>query len=150
MLIRWNDIDNAFALLDEARREMDQWVRRMTEGGDTPALTQWTSGWPRMQFVDMGKELVLVAEVPGLSEKDFNVSVNQDVLTVSGERKTTIPEGYQTHRHERPSVKFSRSFALPCKVDLEKTTAVAKNGILTIKLPKAPESQPRQIQVTSN
>ncbi len=150
MLLRWNDIDNAFAMLDEARREMDQWIRRMTEGGDVPAWTPWANGWPRMQLHDMGNELVLIAEVPGLSEKDITVSVNQDVLTVSGERKTTVPEGYQVHRHERASVKFSRSFALPCKVDLEKTTALAKDGILTVTLPKAPESQPRQIQVKSS
>ncbi len=150
MLLRWNDIDNAFAMLDEARREMDRWVRRMTEGGDLPSVPQWASGWPRMQFIDMGNELALVAEVPGLSEKDVNVSVNQDVLTISGERRTQVPEGYQTHRHERASVKFSRSFALPCKVDLEKTTALARNGILTVTLPKAPESQPRQIQVKSS
>jgi len=103
-----------------------------------------------MSFHDNGNELYLYAEVPGLSEKDINVSINQDVLTVSGERSVIVPEGYRVHRHERSSVKFSRSFSLPCKVDLEKTTAIVKDGILSVKLTKAPESQPRQIQVRAN
>jgi HSP20 family protein len=51
------------------------------------------------------------------------------------------------HRQERPGLRFSRSFTLPTKIDSEKTTAVLKNGVLTLTLPKAPEAQPRQISV---
>lgn len=150
MLIRWSDIDGAFSRLDEVRRQMNRWANensRFLANGETFGMEQWSRGWPRMLFVDSGKELVLRAEIPGMDQNDIDISVNQDVLTLSGERRTEVPEGYQIHRHERASLKFSRSFALACKVDLERSSAVVKNGVLTVTLPKAPESQPRQITV---
>ena len=58
-----------------------------------------------------------------------------------------MPSGYTAHRRERAPVQFARSFALPCKVDIEKTAAVIKDGVLTVTMAKAPEAQPRQIQV---
>ena len=64
-----------------------------------------------------------------------------------GERKPDAPQGAFVHRQERAPVKFSRSFALPCKVDPEKSGATLKNGVLTITLAKASEAQPRQIAV---
>ena len=84
-----------------------------------------------------------------MTEKELQISLNQDVLTLSGERKPDAVEGYTVHRKERPSVRFSRSFSLPCKVDPEKTSAVLKNGVLTLALNKAAEAQPRQIAVTT-
>jgi HSP20 family molecular chaperone IbpA len=103
--------------------------------------------WPRVSLFDTGTALVLTADVPGLAEKDLKLTVHQDVLTLSGERKSDAPEGYSTHRRERAPASFSRSFALPSKVDAEKTTAQLKNGVLTVTLSKVPEAQPRQIQV---
>ena len=149
MMIRWNELDNAFSMLNEFRRELGRWGVESpgTYGNDYARTGQWTRGWPRMDFTDGAKELTLRAEVPGLGQDDFEISVNQEVLTISGQRETPAPEGYKVHRRERASVKFTRSFALPSKVDLEKTTAVVKNGVLTVRLPKAPESQPRQIAV---
>lgn len=147
MLIRWREFDNAFSVMEEMRRQMDRYLNELADG---PRSTEWSRGWPRMELIDSKSELVIRGELPGLSEQDVDVSVNQDVVTVSGERKVEIPEGYKVHRHERASVKFSKSFALPCRVDLDKAAAVARNGILTITLPKAPESQPRQIAVKAN
>ena len=82
-----------------------------------------------------------------MTEKDIQLSIHQDVLTLSGERKQEVPQGYFVHRQERAPLKFARSFTLPCKVDPEKSTATLKDGVLTITLPKAPEAQPRQISV---
>ncbi|MCK6588252.1 MAG: Hsp20/alpha crystallin family protein, partial [Polyangiaceae bacterium] len=70
-----------------------------------------------------------------------------DVLTLKGERKSDAPQGYTAHRRERAPIQFARSFSLPCRVDLEKTSAVVKDGLLTVTMAKAPEAQPRQIQV---
>jgi HSP20 family protein len=72
------------------------------------------------------------------------------VLTLSGARKTAVPEGHSAHRQERPSFEFSRSYALPAKVDADKTHATLKNGVLTITLEKAPEVKPRQITVRAS
>ena len=66
---------------------------------------------------------------------------------MTAERKLTAPEGYAPRRQERASFRFSRSVALPVKVDPEKVTAAVKDGVLTVTLSKAEEARPRQIQV---
>jgi HSP20 family protein len=85
-----------------------------------------------------------------LSEKDVKLSLHQDVLSISGTRATEAPQGYSVHRMERPSVEFSRSFALPCKVDADRTSAVVRNGILTVTMEKASDAMPRQITVKAS
>lgn len=151
MLIRWSDIDNTFAWMDAWRRRMDQLVNDWDDMRGTPGdVGGWVNAWPRMEMRDNGTEITVRALVPGLSDKDVKVTMDQDVLTLSGERKVEIPQGWHVHRQERQNVKFTRSLALPCKVDAERTTAAVKNGILTVKLPKTPESQPRQITVKAS
>jgi HSP20 family protein len=71
------------------------------------------------------------------------------VLTVTGERRADAPEGYSVHRQERLPARFSRGFQLPVKVDGAGITAALKDGVLTVTMPKAAESQPRQITVKS-
>jgi HSP20 family protein len=135
-------MDGAFQWMDDIRRRMDQvWF-----DGDELGLLDG-SGALRARLRDAGSEYVVTAEVPGLGEKDVEVTLHQDVLTLRGERKADAPEGYRAHRQERASTRFSRSFALPVKVDAEKVTARVRNGLLTVTLPKVPESQPRQIAV---
>jgi HSP20 family protein len=157
MLTRFSDIDRTFAVMDQLRRRMDrlfeEYEPARAQGALRPNLADeaerlWGRGrWPRLALADAGQNLVLKAELPGLTEKDLQLSIHQDVLTMSGERKQDVPEGYFVHRHERAPVKFARSFTLPCKVDPEKTAATLKDGVLTITLSKAPEAQPRQINV---
>jgi len=157
MLTRFSDIDRTFAVMDQLRRRMDRVFDEVepARGRDAlrPSLVDeaerlWARGrWPRLSLADTGESLLLKAEVPGLTEKDIQLSIQKDVLTVSGERKPDAPEGYFVHRQERAPLKFARSFTLPCKVDPEKTAATLKDGVLTITLPKAPEAQPRQISV---
>jgi HSP20 family protein len=156
MLTRWGDFDRTFTtftMLDELRRRMDRlWDEYDSGGRDTPTYYAdygSRSAWPRINVFDTGAALVVHAEVPGLADKDVQLTMNQDVLTLKGERKPDAPEGYSVHRQERAPVRFSRSVTLPMKVDAEKTTASLKNGILTITLPKAPEAQPRQISVVT-
>jgi HSP20 family protein len=108
------------------------------------------AGWPLVSLHDEGEALALYAEVPGLSEKDIDLNLNQNVLSISGERKVEAPEGYSVHRRERGSVRFSRSFSLPCPIDPEKASATVKDGILTVRLEKAPEARPRQITVKAS
>lgn len=142
MLSRFSDFENTFALMDELRRRMDgAWddVEPSWQGASSSSRALSASSFPRINFFDGGSNLVLKADVPGLSEKDVQVTLNEGGVTISGERKVVAPEGYSAHRQERSHVKFSRSLTLPCKVNPEQATASVKNGVLTITLAKAAE-----------
>jgi len=149
MATRWTELDGSFSLLDEFQRRMNRLFSELGTGYWPEQHRQpwYGGGWPAINLYDTGKELLLQAEVPGLSEKDIQITGNQETLTISGERKVEMPEGYSVHRQEREGVRFSRSFSCPCKVDLERATATVRDGLLTVTLPKAPEAQPRQITV---
>lgn len=145
MLARWSDFGRGFGSVAELRRHMDRLFEEYDGRGEEDYAAR--AAWPRINVFDAGANLVVKAEVPGLAEKDLQITVNQDVLTVTGERKVDKPEAYSVHRQERAPFKFSRSFTLPTKIDSEKTSAAMKDGLLTITLPKAPEAQPRQIAI---
>jgi HSP20 family protein len=145
MLTRFGDFDTALGLMDELRRRMDR-VWDDFEPDDAP-WTLSSATWPRINVFDAGANLVLKADVPGMSDKDLSVSLQGDTLSISGERKQDAPTGYVAHRQERGAVRFARSLYLPCKVNAEQVSAAVRDGVLTITLHKAPEAQPRQITV---
>lgn len=161
MMMRISDVDRTFAAMDEVRRKMerafDDHEGRPGQGSSRASFfepfefgaSRTVATWPRLSVYDTGSALVLYADVPGMKESDIKIEIAQDVLSLSGERKADAPEGYAVHRRERAPVKFARSLALPCKVDVEKSTATVTDGLLTLTLPKTPESQPRQIVVKS-
>ena len=146
MLTRWTDLDRTFSVFNEIHRRMNQILNDYEPSGWTEK-PEINNSWPTVNLYDSGDELLMYAQVPGLSEKDIFLNLNQDVLTITGERKNYIPEGYSIHRQERGDVNFSRSFTFPCKIDPEKVSATVKDGVLTIKLAKATEAKPRQITV---
>jgi HSP20 family protein len=153
MLTRWNmgksEFDDMFSALDQLRTYMDRAFEDGFGGrhSDGRAFPFSAGTWPRANLIDSGTNLVVTAEVPGLSDRDIKLTLNQDVLSISGEREVKPPEGYSAHRQERPAVNFSRSFALPCRVNPDGTTASVKNGILTVTLEKAADAIPRKITV---
>jgi HSP20 family protein len=130
--------ERAFDVLDELRRQMD----RAWEDIEDPSVS-----WPRTTVRDAGEHVIVRAWVPGLTEKDVTLTLHDGVLTIAGERRLTVPEGYVVRRQERAGSRFSRSFALPAKVDGEKATAEVKDGVLTVTIAKAAEAKPRQIAV---
>lgn len=145
-----NDHDRSFDLFDDFRRQMDRLFGDLDDRWAVARLspTQLSaSAWPRVNLFDAGAELIVTADVPGLTEKDLEITLHDGVLTLVGDRKTAVPEGYQAHRQERGAYRFKRSFALPAKVDPEKTLATVKDGVLEVKLAKAAEARPRQIAV---
>ena len=148
MLTRWSNFERSFAALDELRRYMNLF----DEAGRRSLATEAGLGraWPRMNIYDNGSDLVLRMAAPGLSENDINLTLTGDTLAISGKRDITVPEGYSVHRQERGSIKFSRSFALPSKVDSTKVEAKVKDGIMTVTMPKAQEAKPRQITVKAS
>ncbi len=143
MLTYWMDMNDPYRALDSVRRRMDQVFREYDETANTRARITY----PRTSLRDGKDAFVLTAEVPGVAESDLKITATMDSLTLTGERKSAVPEGYAAHRQERGAQRFARSFALPMKIDVDKITADLKHGMLTVVLPKHPESQPRSITV---
>lgn len=142
------EYDRTFSMLEELRRRMDRmWQDWDAEEGSDSTQLYGGETWPRVNVFDTGSQLVLKADVPGVSEKDLHISLNQGALSISGERKVEKLEGYAAHRRERGALQFSRAFTIPVPVDADKTTATIKDGVLTVTLAKAPEAQPRKIGV---
>ena len=93
-------------------------------------------------------ELVLRAELPDMSRDDIDINIENFVLTIKGEKKTSPDiKDEQYHHVERRYGSFSRSFSLPQTVDPNKVSAEYKNGVLTVKLPLREEAKPRSIKV---
>ena len=99
-------------------------------------------------FENENKELVLKAELPDVKKEDVSVTVENNTLTLSGERKfeAEVKKDHY-HRLERSFGSFSRSFSLPATVDSAKIAAEFKNGVLTIRLPFREEAKPRSIAI---
>jgi HSP20 family protein len=103
---------------------------------------------PAVDIVETENELVVKADLPDLKLEDIDVRVENQTLTIKGERRfeeDAAEKGY--HRIERSYGGFMRSFAVPNSVDTEKVSADYKNGVLTIKLPKKEAAKPRQVKV---
>lgn len=99
-------------------------------------------------FENDKKELVIKAELPDVRREDVSVTVENNTLTLSGERKLdTEVKKEHYHRIERAYGSFSRSFALPATVDSSKIGAEFKNGVLTVRLPFREEAKPRAINI---
>jgi HSP20 family protein len=130
--------------LDELRREMDALMNRFGAAG--PAAR---GVFPAANLYDTGEGYVLTAELPGVSPDDVEVLVEGATLVLRGERRTdhpNDPEG-SAHRLERQFGTFRRAFELPAAIDAKGAEAIHKNGVLMLRLPKAPEHRRRQISV---
>jgi HSP20 family protein len=93
-------------------------------------------------------EMVIKAELPDIRREDIDIRVEDNTLTISGEKKLDEDvKQEQFHRVERAYGTFARSFSLPATIDTEKVNADYKNGVLTVKLPMREEAKPKQIQV---
>jgi HSP20 family protein len=103
---------------------------------------------PAVDIRETDDEFIFTAELPGLDKKAVNISLEDKILTISGERSLEHKEENQNfHRIERAYGTFSRSFSLPHDVDQEEVTANFDNGLLTIAVPKTEVVKPRQIEI---
>jgi HSP20 family protein len=113
-------------------------------------LSFTTGAWvPPVDVFQTGdQELVLKAELPEMTREDIDVTVENFVLTLKGEKKlSTDVKDEQFHHAERRYGAFNRSFSLPRTVDSSKVSADYRNGVLTVRLPLREEAKPRQIKV---
>jgi HSP20 family protein len=117
--------------------------------GNASVETEATATFvPAVDVYEDDKKVVLKLEVPGVEEKDLDVNVEKNTLTVKGERKFEKEEKEENfHRIERRFGSFYRAFTLPSTVDTENVDAKYEAGVLKIELKKKPEAQPRQIKV---
>ncbi|MGK6319064.1 Hsp20/alpha crystallin family protein [Sphingomonas sp. DT-204] len=122
------------------RRELDRLFDDVVRGWNLPALGgERGRGWPSLEVNETDNEVRITAELPGMTEKDVELSIEDGVLTIRGERRQEEgdqPRGYT----ERYYGKFERRLSLPRGVDEDKTEACFEHGVLTVTLPKGAEA----------
>ena len=128
------------SILDDA---FSSWPFQSQENG---ALT---SSWiPACDVFEDKDAVKIVAEVPGVRPEDVKISLENNLLSIRGEKRQQAEEKTErVHRYERTYGSFERAFALPTTVDPEKIVASYANGILTVTIPKAERARPREIPV---
>lgn len=114
----------------------------------TPSLLAQKEWMPRVDIYEKDGSYVVKADMPGMEEKDLNVEIKDNVLTLSGkkeEEKETDDKNY--HRVERSSGSFTRTFNIPEGVEADQIKAEYKKGVLTVTLPKSKKAEPKKIEV---
>jgi HSP20 family protein len=143
-LVRWDPAVELDSLQSEMNRLFDGFFGhgRAANGGTPP---RWI---PAMDLAEEGDDLVLTADLPGLSEDDVSIEVKDGVLTVSGERRTDRDhEGRGYRRVERSFGRFSRSLSLPDGIEADEIAANFDRGVLEIRIPKPEQRQPQRIPI---
>lgn len=102
---------------------------------------------PRADVHETDEAIVVVADLPGVADNSVEITLEQDVLTIKGEKETTRPEGFRLSYGERWNGDYERSFALSERVDKEKIEAGIKDGVLRLTLPKVRAAVARRIEV---
>lgn len=140
------DFDRAFSELEAFSREMDRalGLQHARRGLAPYAFTRAADGALR----DEGDHFVLSAVLPGVAPADIDLQVTADTVSLRAERTLALPEGYTALHVEREGWTFSRAWTLPTRVDPTAVTAEARDGLLTVKLPKAADVQPKRITIS--
>ena len=150
MLVRRTD---PFRDLTVLRKQMDDVFNRslsgmLSNGEDSESMSSWV---PAMDVLETEDKVLLRAELPGLTQDDVQLTVENNVLTLSGDKHFSheASEGHY-RRIESRYGSFYRSFTLPSTVDQDRIDANFRNGVLEIELPKAEKAKPKKIEVKVN
>jgi HSP20 family protein len=147
-IVRWEPIRDLLSLQERMNRMFNEQFRG-AQGTDD----EWALGgsWaPAVDIYEQGNDIVLKAELPGVDPKDVDIRLENNVLSLRGQRKLENEvkrESY--HRVERSYGSFSRSFTLPSVVDQASIKAEFTDGVLKVVLPKREEAKPKQIEITA-
>ncbi|MGB9836304.1 MAG: Hsp20/alpha crystallin family protein [Candidatus Saccharicenans sp.] len=144
-ITKWDPFKDIMILRDRMNRLFEDLVTSPRFEDSEIMQSTWS---PAVDIYETENELVLTAELPGIDEKDVEIKVEDNTLSIKGERKfekETKEENY--HRIERAYGSFYRSFSLPNYVDQEKITAEFENGLLKIHMPKKAEVKPRKVKI---
>jgi len=141
--------DSMFAPLSALRREMDRlfsgYENSLGQAGKPDSVLE-----NDLRLEDRGEKLVLTASLPGLTDKELDLSITGDSVVLRAERTLKAPEGYSCQFSERASFALHRAYRLPVPVDADQAEATLKDGLLTVTLPKAAEAKPRSIAVKAS
>ena len=146
-LIRWEPVRELSTIQNEMNRLFNTFFDAPAPSNGGTTSRRWI---PAMDLVETDDDLVLRADLPGLSEEDIKIEVEDNVLTISGERKSQNEErkeGY--HRVERAYGSFTRSLTLPEGVDPERVRASFDRGVLEVKIPKPEQRKPRKVTISA-
>jgi HSP20 family protein len=144
-VIRWDPFRDLNMLQDRMNRLFEDAGRGARRNEEPASTTIWS---PAVDIYETDGEIIVQAELPGMDRKDISINLENNVLTIRGDRqfkKETKEDNY--HRIERSYGGFSRSFSIPTTVDEEKIRADYKDGVLKIVLPKKEQAKPKQIQI---
>jgi HSP20 family protein len=142
-LTRWEPFRGLTSLQDQVNRLIEDSFRG---SGSDSSLTTWA---PAVDVYETENELVVTADLPGMNEKDLDVRVENNMLTIRGERKFEKSVNEDNFlRVERSYGSFTRSFSLPNTVNTDAIKADYQNGVLTVKMAKREESKPKQVKVS--
>jgi HSP20 family protein len=145
-LVRWEPVRELTSLQSEMNRLFNTFFDTPTTGGNgSNAVRRWV---PSMDLVETDEHFVLRADLPGLTEGDVSIELEDNVLTVSGERKAEHEdkkEGF--YRMERSFGQFRRSLTLPDGVDADGIGATFDKGVLEVRIPKPEERKPRRVAI---
>ncbi len=146
-MIRWEPIGELHSIQNEMNRLFNTVFEAPPQGNRPDSMQRrWM---PAMDLVETADAFVLRADLPGLSDDDVEISLEDNVLTISGERKTKheeYSEGY--YRIERGSGAFSRSLTLPEGVDASAVRASFDRGVLEVRIPKPEQRKPRKVAIS--
>ena len=141
-LMRWEPARELSSLQGEMNRLFNTFF-------DVPAAGKGTTGWiPAMDLLEENEHYVLRADLPGMDESDVSVELEDNVLTIAGERQEqtqTTREGY--HRMERASGAFRRTLTLPEGVEADEISASFDKGVLEVRVPKPEQRKPRRVKI---
>ena len=143
-IIRWTPFRDLVTEREEMNRIFEGALTSRGEEKDM-AASNWT---PSVDIHENENELVLLAEVPGIEDKNIEIKIENNTLSIQGERKIeneTKEENY--HRIERSYGSFYRSFTLPHSINQDNIKAEHDNGVLRISMPKKPELKPKKVKV---
>ena len=147
-LVRWEPFRELAALQSEMGRWMNQVAGAPMPGGNGQSSSTWL---PAVDVWETESELVLSFDLPGIPEDKISVELDDNVLTVSGERERTHEHsGDRFYRYERRFGTFSRTVTLPQGVNEEAIKADYHDGVLEIRVPKPEEQKPKRIQVATS
>jgi HSP20 family protein len=143
-LIRWTPLRSVMSFRDDMDRLLDEFYGRVA----APADDQEGEWLPPMDVTENANDVTASLELPGMKRDEIKVSVHNDILTVSGEKRQEKTDGDKNLRRvERTYGFFRRSISLPAEVDAAKVKATFKDGILKVTLPKLESKKPKEIEV---
>lgn len=140
MAIRMRD---PFAALLAVQRSMEgvrgnDWFGSRTTG---------SGAFPLVNVFNDGEDFVLVAELPGVKKEDLDIQVRGDTLRIQGKKTVAYDEHASVHRRERSAGQFDRTLTLPAQLDAAKVSAEYRDGVLTLRLPRAESERPRTVAI---